>query len=111
MGDRDQGKDPNTYNEAMLDIDSERWLEAMKLEIDSMHSNQVWTLVDSPEGIVPIGCKWIYKRKLSSDGQVETYKARLMAKGYSQCRGTDYQDTFSPVAMLKSIQKLLAIAA
>ena len=68
MGDRDQGKDPNTYNEAMLDIDFERWLEAMKSELDSMHSNQVWTLVDSPEGTVPIGCKWIYKRKLSSDG-------------------------------------------
>ncbi len=68
MGDRDQGKDPNTYNEAMLDIDSERRLEAMKSEKDSMHSNQVWPLVDPPEGIVPIGCKWIYKRKLSSDG-------------------------------------------
>ena len=49
--------DPKTYNEAISNIDSEKWLEAMKSEIDSMHSNQVWTLVDPPEGIVPIGCK------------------------------------------------------
>ena len=55
----------------------------MKSEIDLMRSNQVWTLVDLPEGIVPIGCKWIYKRRIGADGKVETYKARLMAKGYS----------------------------
>ncbi len=68
MRDRDQGKDLKTYNEAMLDINSERWLEAMKLVMDSMHSSQIWILVDPPEGIVPIGCKWIYKRTLSLDG-------------------------------------------
>ena len=51
------GDDPKTYDEAILDIDFEKWLEAMRSEIDSMHSNQVWTLVDPPEGIVPIGCK------------------------------------------------------
>ena len=83
----------------------------MKLEIDSMHSNQVWTLVDLLEDVVSIGCKWIYKRKIDADGKVETYKARLMAKGYSQCKGIDYQKTFSSVAMLKSIHTLLAIAA
>ena len=62
----------------------------MKLEIDSMYLNQVWTIVDPPEDIVPIGCKWIYKRKISTDGKVETYKARLVAKGYSQHEGIDY---------------------
>ena len=55
--------DPRTYREAMLDIDSEKWQEAMKSELDSMHQNQVWDLVQLPEGIVPIGCKWVYKRK------------------------------------------------
>ena len=103
--------DPLTYKEAMLDIDSGKWQEAMKSEIDSMHHNQVWDLVELPEGIVPIGCKWIYKRKRGLDGKVETFKARLVAKGYTQRSGIDYEETFSPVAMLKSIRILLAIAA
>ena len=105
------GDDPKTYDEAISDIDSEKWLEAIRSEIDSMHSNQVWTLVDPPEGIVPIGCKWIFKRKIGADGNVEIFKARLVVKGYSQREGIDYQDTFSSVAMLKSIRTLFAVAA
>ena len=103
--------DPFTYRESMLDIDSVKWQSAMKSEIDSMHENQVWDLVPLPEGIVPIGCKWVYKRKRGPDGKVETYKARLVAKGYTQRPGVDYDETFSPVAMLKSIRILLSIAA
>ena len=49
------GYDPKTYDEAISDINSEKWLEAMRSEIDLMHSNQVWTLVDPLEGIVPLG--------------------------------------------------------
>ena len=105
----DKMDDPKTYDEAILDIDSEKWLNVMKS--DSMHTNHVWNLVDSPEGIVPIGCKWIYKRKIGADGKVETYKAWLVAKEYSQREGIDYHETFSPVAMLKSIRTMLAIAA
>ena len=83
----------------------------MKSEIDSMHSSQVWTLVDLSEGIAPIGCKWIYKRKIDADGKVETYKARFVVKGCSQCEDIDYQKIFSSVAMLKSIHTLLTVAA
>ncbi|KAL0298824.1 UNVERIFIED_CONTAM: Retrovirus-related Pol polyprotein from transposon RE1 [Sesamum radiatum] len=62
----------------MLDIDSEKWLEAMKSEMDSMSSNQVWTLVDRPKGVRPVGCKWVYKHKIGADGEVTTFKARLV---------------------------------
>ena len=59
---------------------------------------------------ITIGCKWIFKRKWGADGKVETYKAHLVAKGYRQRYGIDYDETFSPVAMLKSIWIMLALA-
>ncbi|KAK9025215.1 hypothetical protein V6N11_065111 [Hibiscus sabdariffa] len=106
--DQDETK---TYQEAVLSPDSEKWLEAMRSEMDSMSENQVWTLVEPPEGIKPIGCKWVFKKKTDMDGNVQTYKGRLVAKGFRQIHGVDYDETFSPVAMFKSIRILLAIAA
>ncbi|KAK8665988.1 hypothetical protein V6N13_006141 [Hibiscus sabdariffa] len=76
-----------------------------------MSENQVWTLVEPPEGIKPIGCKWVFKKKTDMDGNVQTYKGRLVAKGFRQIHDVDYDETFSPVAMFKSIRILLAIAA
>ena len=83
----------------------------MRSEIDSMGDNQVWNLVDLPDGVKPIECKWIYKKIRDMDGNVHIHKARLVAKGYRQVQGVDYDETFSPVAMLKSIRIILAIAA
>ena len=104
-------EDPSSYEEAMMDFDKEKWHEAMNQEMESMYSNSVWELVDLPEGFRPIGNKWIYKRKKGADGKVETYKARLVAKCYTKKEGVDYEETFSPVAMLKSIRILLSMAA
>ncbi|KAK8600813.1 hypothetical protein V6N12_050661 [Hibiscus sabdariffa] len=72
--------EPKTYQEAVASPDSEKWLEAMRSEMDSMSENQVWTLVEPPEGIKPIGCKWVFKKKTDMDGNVQTYKGRLVAK-------------------------------
>ena len=101
--------DPLTYRDAIDDSDKDKWQDAMDQEMESMHSNSVWELVDPPEDVRPIGCKWIFKRKRGIDGKVETFKARLVAKGYTQKKGVDYEETFSPVAMLKSISILLSI--
>ncbi|KAK8557824.1 hypothetical protein V6N12_010048 [Hibiscus sabdariffa] len=73
--------EPQTYQEAVSCLDSEKRLEAMRSEMDSMSDNQVWTLVEPPEGIKPIGCKWVFKKKTDMDGNVQTYKGRLVAKG------------------------------
>ena len=76
--------DPYTYEEAMNDIDAHHWVKAMKSELDSMYSNQVWDLVKAPNGNKPVGCKWVYKRKRGIDGKVKTFIARLVVKGYTQ---------------------------
>lgn len=76
-------EDPLTYKQAMKDVDRDQWIKAMDLEMESMYFNSVWTLVDQPNDVKPIGCKWIYKRKRDHAGKVQTFKARLVAKGYT----------------------------
>ena len=76
-----------------------------------MKVNNVWTLVDPPKEVKSIGCKWIFKRKRGIDEKVETYKIHLVVKGYCQYYSIDYDKIFSPVAILKSIQIMLAIVA
>ena len=63
------------------------------------------------QSVTPIRCKWVYKKKIRADGQIEICKARLVAKDFRQKQGIDYNETFSPIAMFKSICIMLAIAA
>src|SRR3954465_15141385 len=95
--------EPTNYEEVMMSPDSTKWLEAMKSEMGSMYENKVWTLVDLPDDRQAVENKWIFKKKTDVDGNITVYKARLVAKGFRQVQGIDYDETFSPVAMLKSV--------
>ena len=103
--------EPINYQNAMSDSESDKWLEAMNAEMQSMYENQVWDLVDLPPHSKTVGSKWVFKKKTDMDGNLHTFKARLVAKGFTQTHGIDFDDTFSPVAMIKSIRILFAIAA
>ncbi|KAJ9556807.1 hypothetical protein OSB04_011421 [Centaurea solstitialis] len=103
--------EPTSYGEAMSGSESEQWQEAMKAEMQSMYDNQVWELTDLPQHCRAVGRKSVFKKKTDMDGNVHTFKARLGAKGFTQTHGIDYDETFSPVAMLKSIRILMAISA
>jgi len=92
--------EPKTYTEAIIGPDSEKWLGAMQSEIESMHDNQVWNLVDPIDVVRLVECKWIFKKKIGIDGNVHIHKARLVAKRFKQIQGVDYDETLSPIAML-----------
>ncbi|PKI45503.1 hypothetical protein CRG98_034094 [Punica granatum] len=76
-GDNDHMDDPTTYEEAISDIDSFKWLEVMKFEMHSMSKNEVWDLVDPPESIVPIRNKWAFKRKIGANEKMNVKTAFL----------------------------------
>ncbi|GKE06945.1 zinc finger, CCHC-type containing protein [Tanacetum coccineum] len=103
--------EPTSYKAAMLDSESNKWIDAMNAEIQSMMDNMVWVLVDLPPNCKTVGSKWIFKKKTDMDGNVHIYKARLVAKGYTQTYMVDYEETFSPVADIRAIRILISIAA
>ena len=101
--------EPTSYTQAIKDT---RWQEAMKNELEALEQNKTWTLEKLPPGKRAVGWKWVYQIKYKFDRTIEWYKARLIAKGYTQvCRGLDYTETFAPVAKLNTICVLLSIAA
>ncbi|KAF5450382.1 hypothetical protein F2P56_030740 [Juglans regia] len=83
----------------------------MKAELHALEENHTWTVTTLPPNKTAIGCIYVYKTKLKSDGSLERHKARLVAKGYTQKEGFDFQETFSPVAKLTTVRVFLAIAA
>ncbi|KAK9049228.1 hypothetical protein SSX86_031804, partial [Deinandra increscens subsp. villosa] len=89
---------------------SPNWISAMNDEIEALHRNNTWDLVELPPGRKTVGCKWIYKIKYKSTGEIDRYKARLVAKGYSQKEGIDFDETFSPVVKMITVRTVLTLA-
>ncbi|GJT52821.1 gypsy type transposase [Tanacetum coccineum] len=93
----------------MQSWDAALWKEAIDDEISFIMENNTWVLSDLPPGCKPLGCKWIFKRKMKVDGTIDKFKARLVIQGFRQKEGIDYFDTYAPIARITTIRLLLAL--
>ena len=103
-----QAGKPTNYAEAQGDP---AWDAAMKQELQAVEKNKTWELVDLPADHRPITLKWVFKLKKDEKGAVTKHKARLVARGFVQQEGVDYDDAFAPVAHMESVRVFLALAA
>lgn len=101
---------PSNYSEACISPDQHRWQQAMQEEIAALEANHTYELVKRPIGTKVVGGRWVFARKQGAN-QEEVFKARYVAKGFSQVKEIDYSETFSPTARLNSLRVLLQIAA
>ena len=102
--------EPASMKEAIESPDKEKWTDAIQKEMDSLYENEVWDLVKLPKDRNAVGSKWVFKQKVGSNGQVERYKACLVAQGFSQKYGLDYDETFSPVVRFEFLRTIIALA-
>ena len=106
----DGSADPVSLMEALSNSDKAYWKDAMEKEVKSLSVNKVWDLVSLPKGKKVVGSKWVFKTKRNVDGNVERYKARLVAQGYSHKYVQDYDETFSPVVRFESLRMIIALS-
>lgn len=109
-GDARKFYEPSTFEEAISCNEREKWYAAMLDELKSIENNETWILSELPENRRAVGCKWVYKLKYDEKGNVCQYKARLVAQGFSQKYGQDYDEVFAPVASSVSFRLLLSVA-
>ena len=102
---------PTTVEEALNNPQIDQWKAAMEAEMRSLQENQVYRQVPRPKGKKVEKSKWVFRIKLNVDGSVEKYKARIVAKGFNQVEGEDYDHTFSPTVRFESIRQLVAMGA
>jgi len=100
--------DPVTLYEA---VKEPKWCQAMDVELRALEENGTWTVTSLPPGKKAIGCKWTYRTKFKSDGNIDKCKARLVALDCRQKFGVDYWETFAPVAKMTTVRTLLAVAS
>jgi Reverse transcriptase (RNA-dependent DNA polymerase) len=100
-------KGPSNFEEV---INQPVWCKTMKEELDALERNETWEIVQLPKGKKVVGCKWVYKLKYNSDGTIERYKTRLVAKGYTQTHIINYQEIFTSVAKMNTVRILFSIA-
>ena len=103
--------DPVHYKDAMRHPYAEGWKKAYAVELDAMEKLQVWEYVILPAGARAIGCRWVSRTKYNAEGGVERLKGRIVAKGYAQVEGRDYNLTYAPVLKYTTLRVLLAIIA
>ena len=103
--------EPATIQQAMQRPDAHEWLKAMREELDSIKRNKTWVLCDLPRGRKCIGTRWVFKVKRDGNNKFLRYKCRIVAKGYAQIPGVDYDKTFAPVVRIESIRCLISIVA
>ena len=94
----------------MKSPDSEKWMEACHLEYDTIMGYGSWDLVQKPPKVNVVGCRWTFRIKRDNLGQIDKYKARLMAQGFSQVAGLDFNETYSPTIRFTSIRLILVLA-
>ena len=102
---------PPTVSAAMGSGKEEEWTAAMEAELQSLWENQVFEEVDRPSGKKVIGTKWVLRIKTDAEGKLDKYKARVVAKGFRQMEGVDYDETFAPTVRFESVRALVALAA
>ncbi|XP_064488340.1 uncharacterized protein LOC135400437 [Ornithodoros turicata] len=103
-------RDPKTLDEALSAPDRGEWKAAIWTELDNLKSFKTWELDPRPKDRLVVRCKWVFHKKYNGNGELERYKARLVACGYSQVEAIDFKETFSPVVKVKSIRTQLTIA-
>lgn len=101
---------PNSFGNIKGRDDEGHWMAAVKSEMDSLLRNETWQMTELPKGRSVVDCKWVFKRKRGENGAAGEYKARLVARGFSQRKGFDFEETYSPVAKMTTFRTLLAIA-